>query len=1036
MGLLSPTDWQAKWIGMGKNMIGEKANAIYPIITARALRKECKLSKKIKSAYLYVSAAGLYEFYINGDKIGDAVLTPALSQTEQRMYYNSYDVTKHLNIGQNTLAAYLGAGRWSALRPLQETTGEWLLNKYQKSDTLPGYIPRFPRLLAQINITYSDGSIEKVATDDTWKITSQGPITRNNEFDGESYDARKELMGWNKIGFNDSEWLNAELVPTPTQSLSAENKEPIKVIETLKPKSIKKLRDGVYIVDMGQNMVGWCKLSVKGKKGQTIQLVFSELLKPEGSLYLANMRTAEVTDKYTLKGDPNGEVWQPRFTYHGFRYVEISGFPGTPDLNTLEGQVVHDAVEKTGSFSCSNPTLTQLHNNAYWGIRGNYRSMPTDCPQRDERFGWLGDRSMEAKGESFIFKNTALYSKWMQDIKDAQLSNGSIPDVAPTHTGMIKMYSDGIVWPSCFVILPYVFYQQTGDIQIIEKNYEAMKKFIQLNLNQLKNGIASKNTYGDWCMPPEKPELIFSEDSKRKTSGILMSSCYLYYDLKLMNIFAQLLQKKQEGRLYDSIAQQLNKDFHRLMYNTTTFKYDNNSITSSLLPLGMGLTPEENIENVFKNTIQKLEIELNNHIATGLIGGQWQMKTLSKLGRPDLAYTLASNKDYPSWGYQIEQGATTIWELWNGDKARPDMNSGNHVMLLGDVIIWLYENVGGIASDIDFPGFKKIIMRPDLDEKITFAKTSHVSLYGLIKSEWKTEKGKFYWEIEIPPNTTAKVFVPAESEKQVIVNNGNFEGAVFEKHENGRAIYELGSGKYSIVSHAYQLPKIKKFVYSPYISPSDTNSNQSEISISIQSANPNSKIYYTLDGSIPTEKSTLYSKPFILKKSATVKAIEQMQGYPNSLISTRNIELYNSEVNDWRYSYYEGNWNKLPNFKSIKPVKNGIIAELSLSKIKQNKEDYWAAVLNSNLMIEKDGEYTFYITSDDGSKLLIDGKEIINIDGVHGMETGIGKIALLKGLHKIEIEYFEGNYGEGLNLEWQEKDSERRKIPISKMFYD
>ena len=308
MGLLSPTDWKAKWIGMDNAMGAETPTANHPVMIGRMVRKEAEIKKAVKSAMLYVSAAGLYEFHINGNKVGDAVLAPALSQTEKRMYYNTYDVSKLLQKGKNVFGSYIGAGRWTSLRPLQETTGEWVSDKYKYTDTIPGFKPRFPKLLAQINIVYSDGTKESIATDGSWKLTSDGPITKNNEFDGEFYDATKEMTGWDKPGFSDKTWINAALVAVPTPLLSAENKEPIKIMESLKPISVKEIKQGVFIYDMGQNMVGWVKLRVKGAKGTKVKMVFSELLKADGSLYLANMRSAEVTDQYTLRGDEIGRA--------------------------------------------------------------------------------------------------------------------------------------------------------------------------------------------------------------------------------------------------------------------------------------------------------------------------------------------------------------------------------------------------------------------------------------------------------------------------------------------------------------------------------------------------------------------------------------------------------------------------------------------------------------------------------------------------------------------------------------------------------
>jgi alpha-L-rhamnosidase len=1035
MGLLSPSDWSAKWIGLDRAVGAERPNAILPIIGARMVRKESEIKKAVKSATLYVGAAGLYEFYINGSRVGDAVLAPALSQTEKRMFYNTYDVTKLLKTGKNAFGSYLGAGRWTSLRPLQEATGEWQFKDRKMTDTLPGYKARFAKLIAQVNIVYTDGSKETIATDNSWKITTEGPITRNSEYDGESYDATKEMAGWNNAGFNDNSWMKAELVAVPTPLLTAENKEPIKVMETIKPIAVKEIKTGTFIYDMGQNMVGWAKLKVKGPKGAIVKMVFAELLKPDGSLYLDNIRTAQVTDYYVLKGDANGEEWQPRFTYHGFRYVEVTGFPGTPDLNTIEGKVVHDAVETVGTFECSNEIMTKLHKNSYWGIRGNYRSMPTDCPQRDERFGWLGDRTLEAKGESFIFRNVTLHGKWMQDINDAQSPEGSVPDVAPTHSGMIKIYNDGVVWPSCFIIVPDVLYQQTGDKEVIKKNYDAMVKWAKYMITFEVNDLMGKNTYGDWCMPPERMDLIWSLDPKRITSGVLLSSCYLYYDFTLISKYATMLGKPADAEFFKKEAEKLKKAINAVLFDNVDFVYDNNTLSSSIIPLGMGVVPVEARERVFQNTIRKLSSELQNKMGTGLIGGQWQMKGLADNGRPDLAYILATNRDYPSWGYQIEHGATTIWELWNGDKARPDMNSGNHVMLLGDVITWMYENVGGIAADPSTPGFKKIIMKPDLTDKLTFVKASHKSLYGTISSEWKLNGSNFNWTVEIPVNTTAWVYVPAANANSVTVDGkayGETAGAKFVKMDAGKAVFEVGSGKYSFASNTFMMPVYQQFVFNPTITPSDTSSAGSQL-ITIKSNYEGSKTYYTIDGSDPSESSTLYTAPFVVKKYSIIKAKAFKQGLMPSAAPAAVIDVYDAKLNGWAYKYYEGSWKMLPDFSKEKVVSSGIVNYLNLKQMAK-KEDYWGVVFNSNILIETQAEYNFYITSDDGSRLRIDGKQIAIMDGTHGDQTDLGKVSLTKGYHKIELEFFENVGGQTMDLQWQIPGHPKTMIPSSKLF--
>ncbi|MDP4289852.1 MAG: family 78 glycoside hydrolase catalytic domain [Bacteroidota bacterium] len=781
MGLLNAADWKGKWIGLDKAMGADDINSEFTRLSARMVRKEFSAVKKVKRATAYVCGLGLFELSVNGQKIGDQVLAPALSEYNKRAYYMTFDITRQIQPGKNAVGILLGNGRFFAPR-----------------STVPTKMKRygFPKAIVQLALEYTDGTTETISSDQSWKITTDGPIIANNEYDGEEYDATKEIQGWNKPGFNDSNWLSAELVEPGSPKLCAQMTEPIKVKETLKPVSVKELTPGVFIFDMGQNMVGWTRLRVKGPKGTTVSLRFAETLQPDGQLYLANIRSAKVTDKYTLKGTGE-EVFEPRFTYHGFRFVEVKGYPGKPDLSVLDGRVVYDDMQTTGTFVSSNKTINTIYKNAYWGIRGNYRSMPTDCPQRDERQGWLGDRATGSKGESFIFNNGNLYTKWMQDIDDAQRDDGSVPDVAPSYW---PIYSDNVTWPAAYLIISNMVYDQYANLDPIRNHYDSFRKWIMYMKDKyLKNGILIKDTYGDWCMPPESPQLIHSADPSRKTSGEVLSTTYYYNLLTLMQRFAKLLNKPEDANEYRDLASTIYKAYNDKFYNPALKQYANNTATANLLSLAYGLVPDENKQGVFDNIVEKTEKDFNGHISTGLVGAQWIMRMLTQYGRPDLAYKLVTNTDYPSWGYMASQGATTIWELWNGNTADPAMNSGNHVMLLGDLIIWYYENLGGIKGDPEQPGFKHIIMRPLLTGDLNFVNTSHQSPYGLISDEWKKENDIFTMKVEIPVNTTAIIEFPTLKISSITEGGKPIQGIKeikFVKIADGRAYYLIGSGNY------------------------------------------------------------------------------------------------------------------------------------------------------------------------------------------------------------------------------------------------
>ncbi len=785
MGLLHKSDWKGYWIGLDKAIGNDQPDSEHTVLSARMLRKEFIEKKKIKRATAYICGLGLFELYFNGHKIGDQVLAPALSEYPKRSFYMTFDVTKDIINGSNAIGVILGNGRFFAPRTTFPTTTVTY---------------GFPKMIYQLNIEYTDNTKQTIISDTTWKITTDGPIRANNEYDGEVYDARKEMPGWDKAGFNDSHWMNAEKVADPSEKLSAQVMEPIKIMQTLKPKSVKEISHGVYVYDMGQNMVGWASLKVHAKRGTKIKMQFAETLKPDGDLYTANLRSAKQADTYITKGK-GLEQWQPRFTYHGFRYMKLTGYPGKPDLNAIEGKVVYDDIRTIGNFSCSNNIINKIYKAAYWGIRGNYRSIPTDCPQRDERQGWLGDRSTNSFGESFIFDNDMLYANWMTDIADAQKPSGSLPDVAPDYW---PIFTDNMTWPSSLIIIPDHLYRQFGNIKVIADHYDAMKRWLwYMRDKYMKGYLLDKDQYGDWCVPPNNPDEIHSKDSTLLTPGNYIGSTYFYYCLTLMKKYAHLLKKNKDVEEFESLADKVRNAINNNFLNKDSLYYANNTVTANALALSFRIPKQDIRDKVFDNIIYKTTDEYHNHTSCGLVGEQWFMRTLTDNGRADLAIKIAEDTTYPSWGYMIKHGATTIWELWNGNTADPAMNSGNHVMLLGDLIVWYYEDLAGIKSDPAEPGFKHIIMKPYPVGDLKFVKASYLSDYGLIKSHWKKEKNKFYWNIDIPANTSATIYIPAKKVGDVTESGKQAFKAIgikFIEFENGRAVYEVGSGSYHFTS--------------------------------------------------------------------------------------------------------------------------------------------------------------------------------------------------------------------------------------------
>lgn len=764
MGLLGETHWKGQWIGMDA-LAPWDSDKQWSRLSARYLRTEFKLDKEIKQATVHISGLGLYELFINGNRVGDQVLAPAPTDYRKTVLYNSFDVTSLL-ANENAIGVTLGNGRFYTMR----------------QNFKPYKIPTFgfPKMRLNLIVEYTDGTTETIVSNVNWKLTSDGPIRSNNEYDGEEYDARKELGEWTKVGYNDAAWKPAQRVAIPDGTLRAAMSANMKVVDTVKPLTIKKLGDK-YILDMGQNMAGWIRMKIKGAAGDSIRLRFAETLKEDGELFVRNLRDARVTDIYVVRGDEKKDAeWAPRFVYHGFRYVEVTGYKD-PILSDFLGEVVSDAMDITGSFESSNTMLNRIYKNAYWGILSNYKGMPVDCPQRNERQPWLGDHAMGSWGESFMFDCANLYAKWMDDIRDAQREDGCIPDVVPAYW---NYYSDNMTWPATLLIDCDMIYTQYGNMKPIVKNYPVMKHWLEHMIKEYMTAdyIMTKDKYGDWCVPPESLEMIHSRDPQRKTDGMLIATAYTCKVLDFMARFARLQNLTDDIARYEALHTKVKDAFNNrflkvkkgtsqvpghLLFPDSIF-YDNNTVTANILPLAFNLVPDQYKTEVEKNVINAIITTNKGHISTGVIGTQWLMHQLSAMGRGDIAFLLASNKTYPSWGYTVEQGATTIWELWNGNTANPEMNSGNHVMMLGDLISWYYEHLGGIRSSREKVGFKHIIFRPDFDiQELSGVNVSHTTPYGKAVSQWTKTPTQLNWSVTVPPNSTGEVHLPDGKVEQI-----------------------------------------------------------------------------------------------------------------------------------------------------------------------------------------------------------------------------------------------------------------------------
>ncbi|MCW1886418.1 glycoside hydrolase family 78 protein [Luteolibacter flavescens] len=727
-------------------------------LPATQLRKDFTVSRKPQRAMLYTTALGHVEPRLNGMPVDDSVFAPGWTDYRKRLYYRAYDVTDRINEGANTLGALLGDG-W--FRGNISILGQ---NRHGSKT----------RLKAQLQLTYDDGSTELVTSDGSWKA-STGPILEADMFAGETYDARLEQEGWDAPGFSDAAWkpvvTGAEYEPAV---LEAYPMPPVRRTGELEAVKITSPHAGTQIIDFGQNFSGWVRLKTKAPAGTTIRLRFGEMLQPNGKLYTENLRSARAIDHYICKGDGE-EIWEPRFTFHGFRYAEISGLPQPADRSTLTGIVLHSDLETTGSFSCSDPLINAIYKNTMWGQRSNYLEVPTDCPQRDERMGWSGDTQVFAQTASYNMNVDSFLTKWMQDMVDAQNPSGGFPGMAPVYH---DMWSPG--WADAGVIVPWTLYRMYGDTRSAEEHFEAIRKHLALYRAKAPQDLGPNEGFGDW--------LAVGGDTPKD----LLGTAYHAHSNKLASELAAALGKTDEAAAYAKRFEEIRKAFQNA-YVKPDGKIGNDTQTGYLAAIRFDLLTTEQRGKAARQLAAAIDAK-GGHLATGFLGVNLLLPVLSEIGRDDLAYALIRKKTYPSWGYSIEQGATTIWERWNsytlengfGDVS---MNSFNHYAY-GACVEWLYQTVLGITP-LE-PGFGKVSVAPVPGGGLDHAKGHYDSIRGRIESSWKVAGGMIQMEVTIPPNTTAEISVPTTSADKVAQT-----GAKFLRQEKGRAIFAAGSGSYT-----------------------------------------------------------------------------------------------------------------------------------------------------------------------------------------------------------------------------------------------
>jgi alpha-L-rhamnosidase len=872
MGLLEAADWKAKWIGTKPIVLtgDPKQDSIARLMTpSPLLRKRFSSAGRVSRATLYVTALGLYEVKLNGKRIGDHELAPEWTDYRDRVQYQTYDVTALVAKGENVLSATLADGWYVGAIG---SFGDLVANRGRSY----GSVDR--RLLAQLEIETADGQVVHVVSDESWRVNPDGPVRSADIYLGEICDARKQPKGWEKPGFDDSKWEQATVYPTSSAALVAQMNEPVRITSELRPRAIKQPAKGTYIFDMGQNMVGWCAVKIDEPAGTKITIRHGEMLTDDGKLYTENLRRATATDEYISAGK-GPETFEPRFTYHGFRYVEITGLSKRPTLGTVLGKEVASGVAPAGSFECSNKDLNQLWKNIRWTQWDNLIGIPTDCPQRDERLGWMADAQVFSQTAIDNCDMAAFYTKWSQDIRDAQREDGAYPDVAPVPS--ILPFYNAPGWADAGVIVPWRLYQNYGDTRVLRRHYESAKRFIDFVHSKNPNLIwteAVGNMYGDWL----NGNTIVAEGYP-KTGGqvpyCIFNTMNFAHSTQILSDMARVLGYTEDAATYAKLAADIRTALQKEFVDKEGFITDNTQ-AGYALALGYGLLPEALQKKALDHMLSCVA-DYDFRISTGFLSTVRLMEELARWGYADIAYQLVESHRFPSWLYQIDQGATTIWERWDGYvKGRgfqdPGMNSFNHYAI-GSVGEWMYSNILGIQREQAQPGYQHFVIRPQIGGTLTWAKGSYKSLWGDIVSEWRLQKDLLRMHVELPTNATVSIYVPTRNRstiKEAGVAAERSAGVKFLRMEGNAAVYQVPSGAYDFVSE-YAKKAPVSHAQKPNIEYAKKLDENGSLKISIASPQPDGAIYYSLDGSEPTNK---YEGPFTINRNVIVSARTESQG--------------------------------------------------------------------------------------------------------------------------------------------------------------
>jgi alpha-L-rhamnosidase len=779
MGLLETSRWVASWIEPQEVPDNTRPSPM--------LRHEFVLKSNIQSATLYITAHGLYEARLNGLRIGDAYFTPGWTSYHHRLQYQMYDLSKMLHGGRNALGIILGSGWYRGVIGFENHD-----NNYGKD----------LGLLLQLDIRYTDGTTQQVTSDSTWK-SATGEIRSSEIYNGEVIDARKKRSGWDEPGYNDSAWEQVRKATFSLDNLISSWSEPVTKHETFSPVRIITTPQGDKVMDFGQNLVGWVIMKIHGNAGDTVKIDHAEVLDKYGNFYTENLRSARAEDVYVLDGKGE-EIFEPHFTFHGFRYIRVIGYPGALRPDNFRAVALYTDMPLTGDFNTSDSLINQLQHNIRWGQQGNFVDIPTDCPQRDERLGWTGDAQVFSRTASFNRNVDNFFAKWLQDVCADQASDGSVPFVIPN---ILSPGERSAGWSDVSTIIPWNMYLAYGDKRLLERQYPSMKAWVEYIRNQAHDDLWNTGFhFGDWLFYRPEDD---NDGRAAVTDKYLIAQCFYAHSTQLLINAAKALGKQEDGAVYTELLGRIKKAFVR-EYTTASGRLVSSTQTAYVLALNFDMLPESMRQQAATRLVENIK-SYHDHLTTGFLGTPYLCHVLTRFGYNDMACTLLLQETYPSWLYEVKMGATTIWERWDGIKPdssfeTPSMNSFNHYAY-GAIGDWMYRQLAGLDTYEDGPGYHHIRIMPHPCTHFTHVEASLETYYGKASSSWSLDSGKLNMDIIIPPNTTADIFIPSDSGKAIteggmsLSSEKDIQQVGFNE---GYMNLKVGSGTYHFISWIHQ----------------------------------------------------------------------------------------------------------------------------------------------------------------------------------------------------------------------------------------